>query len=353
MHNIVCVNTIDIDGRLFSTPAPVYADLKELRWIAQIPDAIDCALFVGLDDQPLRGNARANLFPGVQLRFTYEHRFEPESAFLPELLLSRSFWVAAVAVRRPNLRHAYCLATDAWYRLHVDDFSQPFCFRQHVAACLGVPVNSFRLCPSRPALTNVEVEGVACNTVIAVARTPALSPPDTTILLDCRPILEGLRSLQVRSGFLSVEAVCRVMQADAPMGQFVHLREAQSLTDQPLVAGQVLTVEYVAASDSLHPLQASGVTPSATVDDASPQENPDTGGTGGNLSPSSHSHDSADNSPSEDTADPASAPEHAAHGAVDSETSIFAVILCPEYKPEVCAVCTSLPTTPAWCYSVG
>ncbi|OLP99497.1 hypothetical protein AK812_SmicGene17930 [Symbiodinium microadriaticum] len=349
MHNIVCFNTADIDGRLFSAPAPVYADLQELKWLAQIPDAVDCVLYVGLDDQPLRSDARASLFPGVQLRFAYDHRPEPEPAFLPELLLSRSFWAAVAAVRGPNLRHAYCLATDAWHRLHVDDFSQPFRFRQHVAACLGVDANSFQLCPSRPALTNVEVDGVVCNTVLAVARHRCVTaPPTVTVLLDCRPILGGLRSHQVDAGPLNADNLCCLLQHDAPPGQTVQLREARSHTEESVVPGQVITVEYVECPEAFGPLLVSGATPHAASVPELSQDTPDTGGTGGDPTPNPDSPAGAGDSLdglSEDAGDPDGASSQAVSATDASDTSFVAVILCPDYKPEVCAVTAPLPTS--------
>ena len=349
MHNIVCFNTTDIDGRLFSAPAPVYADLQELKWLAQIPDAVDCVLYVGLDDQPLRSDARASLFPGVQLRFAYDHRPEPEPAFLPELLLSRSFWAAVAAVRGPNLRHAYCLATDAWHRLHVDDFSQPFRFRQHVAACLGVDANSFQLCPSRPALTNVEVDGVVCNTVLAVARHRCVTaPPTVTVLLDCRPILGGLRSHQVDAGPLNADNLCCLLQHDAPPGQTVQLREARSHTEESVVPGQVITVEYVECPEAFGPLLVSGATPHAASVPELSQDTPDTGGTGGDPTPNPDSPAGAGDSPdglSEDAGDPDGASSQAVSATDAADTSFVAVILCPDYKPEVCAVTAPLPTS--------
>ena len=344
MHNIVCFNTQDIDGRLFATPAPAYADKEELACLAQIPDAIECVLYVGLDDLPLQPGVSVHLFPGAQLRFTRLDTALSEPAFLPELLLSASFWVAIAAPRRPLLRHAYCLVTEEGQRLHVDDFSHPFRFRQHIAACLGLTVGSFRTFPACPALTDVELDGVACNTAIAVSRaSQQAAEPSITIMLDCRPILGGLRSLPVPEGPLDTRSLSQVLQAEAPLGQSVQVRIDHTPHDAPVRPGQVVVIEYV-ENPAASQLAASSSAASAEVGtgDAA-QEPPDTGGTYGGLAPDPSSASSADGFSDENPGGPNPGDEQANFEGSGPSSGFVAVILCPDYKPEMCSPRISVP----------
>ena len=340
-HNIVCFNTLAIDGRLFSAPAPVYADMQTLAILAQIPEAFDYVVYVGLEERPLATGVQAHLFPGVQLTFTFADQPAPEPAFLPELLLSPAFWVNARLPRSPLLRHAYCLATATRHVLHVDDFSQPFRFRQHIASCLGLPADSFRTFPARPVITDIELDGIACNNVIAVScNSLSLSAQGVTIILDCRPILEGMCSLQVPDGLLDVQALRRAFISEAPPGQAVLVGDRHDMRSAAVIPGQVLTVAYEASeiTPMLVPLNPGADAAGAAVP---VQETPDTGGTGVNANSGSDPTSGDDGD-----APPEDAVETSDQEALDARAEgvrFVAVILCPDYKPEVCCLQVPFP----------
>ena len=329
---IVCVDTGELDGRVYAQYGPHYADRDHLLWLADLPRNTECDVLVGDDDEPLPPDTLTHLVAGVLVQFL------PRGMVTRPRFQVHMHFSAPIEARRtlpePVPQRAYCLALSDAHRLMPGGFEHPLQFRAQVARAAGLEEAYLRTLSVLPAVTDVALHGISCRGVVGVFNDSPDGVPMLSLVLDCRPVQGGFRLYRVPAATFTLERLRELLQTDAPWGWYVRLTAYDAFQE---------------ASQAQHAL--------AWFVDYSPVDAPET------EAPESASH-----SPSRGTALPASSqgPEAVsgtsspvlppAEGSPDiglvspwttamAELCIPYTVLAVDYVPEHGAIFASLPAS--------
>ncbi|CAE7858636.1 unnamed protein product, partial [Symbiodinium necroappetens] len=230
---IICVNTIAIDGRLFAAKNGEYADYDSLCWHADLPSGAGYQVYVGGDDQPLFSGVRIHLSDGMQAVFVADDELPSPGLPLPLLLTLSEPWQAPSELPEPNIRDAYLLVSKDSHMLHIEDFGQPFRFRENIAARAGLRSQAFHILP-------------------AFGMSPSMGSPVAPFLLRAPvPMVsigvgEGIRFVCRDDQTIDLGSLEEALAEAAPIGWGPQIRyEDWSELSPPCHPGAVFTVEYV------------------------------------------------------------------------------------------------------------
>ena len=239
----ICIDTSNIDGRIFAAECPAYIGRQQLIALADLPDRVDFLVHVADDDTPIGDDTRIHTFAGLRVCF-----LSPDAQFLyqPALgttLLDASWWSPRDTVPYPGDGDAYCLVGSRETVLCMQRSLSPLTFRQHIASCVGIDEGRLRLFPSKPRIQDAVVNGLPCTTVVAFEENArGYDARLQAILLDARPIGQGWRLLYASLDDIAGTCLEDIFR-DIPRGWFLRVcRACPQLTSQPLRSGHVLTV---------------------------------------------------------------------------------------------------------------
>ena len=248
-NHLACFDTRACDGRFFVRPVPDYCTKQELLYFAAITnDVLEAlAVFVGDSAEPLAEDGYAQLHKGVLIvvvpyGYVVRHR-EPLALYL----LDSQVWSATHGFARGSVEGCYCVIYGAQSRLYRADLAQPLQYRARLAEFVGVRQQDLSLVPATPRVADASVDGQDCSTVLAVTtRTQLDQQPETVVaLVDCRPILQGWRSVLCPRQLLDGHSLLRSLDEEAPLGWHTTLEGApQRYGYFQVHAGQVLVADY-------------------------------------------------------------------------------------------------------------
>ncbi|CAE7894727.1 unnamed protein product, partial [Symbiodinium necroappetens] len=89
---IVHLDITAVDGRAYAAHAPTYADKATLCNLADLPDADNIAVYVGVSSEPLEGESLAHIVPGFAILFVPAPDPPPPAWDLALLLLRSRSW---------------------------------------------------------------------------------------------------------------------------------------------------------------------------------------------------------------------------------------------------------------------
>ena len=166
LANIVCINLLHIDGRLYATELPDYVDRQGILMHADLPPQADVHIFVGTDDMPLAEGVRVHVTQATT--FTL---LPPDVQVPPVVLPSLAFmsgetWRPESAFQLTVEDGRLCLVLRYGFRLFSFDAHQPWRYRQQLALAIGVSVSDIAIYPSVPKVTDACVDGIACQSVL-------------------------------------------------------------------------------------------------------------------------------------------------------------------------------------------
>ena len=337
---VICLNTSQIDSRVFASYAPDYTNQAGLIALAGLPPSLPYDVYLGIDAEPLRRDLDIHLYPGLQVLFLHPGSTPPRRRALQEALLNEDLWQGSAPYPAPLIQSAYCLVDAQCHRLHVTDYSLPFHFRRHIADTMGLSSVDFSLTPAVPPLNDVAIGGVTCHAVIAIG--DASRRDEVAIILDCRAIREGFRAMHVPFARLALSHLLDTLQDEAPPHWFpivIAQPNDQGIVD--VEPGQVIQVRYHMAAmtwgreASSNPLPADGSVPPSGASDQDPQPS-----VSGPPEPMPNQQE-VEEGPGTSVPTP---PDQACQvGATDQLIAL--VVLVPAYKPEVHAMPVTFPAT--------
>ena len=218
---IVCVDTGELDGRVYAQYGPHYADRDHLLWLADLPRNTECDVLVGDDDEPLPPDTLTHLVAGVLVQFL-PRGMATRPRFQMHLHFSAPI-EARHTLPEPAPQRAYCLALSDAHHLMLGGFEHPVQFREQVARAAGLEEAHLHTLPVLPAVTDVALHGVSCRGVVGVFNDRPDGVPMLSIVLDCRPVQGGFRLYRVPAATFTLERLRELLQTDAPWGWYVRL----------------------------------------------------------------------------------------------------------------------------------
>ena len=257
-HTVVCIDTREIDGRLFSLCLPERMNRESLLAAADLEQLHDVSVHIGSSWVPLRPWQLAHLVPGILVSFVPGHRMFRPGVSLQLMLLRRDGWVADPQVTGNLFERSFYVLTDAWPVRFLAEGCTRDTFRADLSAQLRAAVDRLSIQPSLPNLADFELQGRICHRVLVategIVRLPVLpGRPRSSLhpcLLDLRPVLRGLKWVFAEQGLISVLQVLRMhvpapprrMRANILGGSITHRADGPWLQVWP---GQVLTVHFL------------------------------------------------------------------------------------------------------------
>ncbi|CAE7844688.1 unnamed protein product, partial [Symbiodinium microadriaticum] len=346
----VCVDTAQIDGRVFVAQVPNYMHRHQLVAVANLPPRLAVDVYVGASSAPLDEQAWCNLVTGDAISFCPEGEPRVAALTFDQLLSPHQVWCDSPVLPGQGATNSYCLVHDEGTVLHIADYGVPTTYRAQIAAALGVAERGLQLCPAQPRVENACLDGVVCRAVLAV-RDAGLSmqSPSVGVILDLRFLLLGWRVLNAVRSQVDCVALLADLRAEAPLGWSVALRGiAPDVVQLDVFPGQVLTV--VLKPEVSPPAWLTAVEPSDSgVADgalAGSGDAPPLPGSSADA-PGNQSESSAPTPvQSEDPASHAVASGEPLHTDNEEEPAeLHFLILTPEYAGEHVSVQTRLPLT--------
>ena len=248
--NVVCLNSIDIDGRVFAVFAPSYVDREGLCRLAALPSGLDYDVFVEGDDQPMARDYEVHLSQGMQVVFVEAGQVPTGGHALPVLLLSPANWDETFAFPEPALYDSYCIATAARHALCSCDFGRPWRVKRNIASTVGLAHQRFHVLPANPPVRDIAIQGVKCRTLLAACTCGRQEDNCQAFFVDLRPIREGLKLRHCNGFALDLDLLVETLSAEAPPGWRAQISDSPASFGGRvfLSPGAVLTVDYVPTS---------------------------------------------------------------------------------------------------------
>ena len=252
-RRFLCLDTSQINGRLFTAACPPYVSRRHLLHIAQLADEPEVEVHAGDDPIPISADGQFNVSTGDTFVFVFIGTIIPTLHSLALDLFSRQEWSPALTVPLPSDEGAFGLVHEHESILFTSGFERPTEMRDQIAACVGIRHQLLRVVPSCPRVTNASFEGQPCRTVAAIFEA-AFTAGSTVIgaLVDARPLLLGWRTVAAVAGRISCMALRVDLQRDTPPGWRVCLTGITEDTDfLEVSSGQVISAVAVPAMGNL------------------------------------------------------------------------------------------------------
>ena len=173
----ICLDTSQVNGRLFTVACPPYVSRRHLLHLAQLADERDIEVHTGDDPTPLSDVGQLNVAMGDTFLFVLPGTAIPTLHSLALDLFSRQEWSPTLTVPLPSDAGAFGLVHENESVLLITGFERPTELRDQIAACVGVRHHLLRVVPSRPRIANASFEGHPCRTVAAIFEATPLPVP--------------------------------------------------------------------------------------------------------------------------------------------------------------------------------
>ena len=325
----VCFDCSRIDNRVYGTFVPEYVNREDLLHIADLPAGIAISVWAGPDLQPVGSEDHLHTFPGMLFCFLHEGEDPPLPATLGQLLQFWS-WESSQGLPVPQFQHACCLAHRGLSKLYLANPALPAEYRRGIADITGAVLSRMRIYAGTPRPTDVAINGVPCDAVLAVGdrERSYVQPAWHLVLIDGRLIQMGWTAAYTVSGMLDVSCLLADFDQYAPLGWHTVLPEDLPQTGWiEARPGRIFVLAY-----------AQGSRPAASP----------AAGTAHTAADAEAAADPWDNAP--DAPEPVEWPTTCSDPVADcteeqASTLLHFVILMPEYDRELVSVHVVLPTT--------
>ncbi|CAE7562314.1 unnamed protein product [Symbiodinium sp. CCMP2592] len=246
---VVCIDATRLDGRLYATVAPAYADRDTLIDLAGA-HGFDVAVYAGLGQEPVPEGTLIHLTAGTTITVLAVNAAPPMLWDLGQWLLDASQWSSRPLLAYPEPSDAYCLVREAHHQLFRADPSRPTLYRRRLAAAVDAPEDRILVTPAAPRVTDIDIAGTPCRTAVAVSvrSQDHVAGHRSDVLVDGRPVLEGWFLWPVHSGRLFTPDLLAHFRHQVPLGYTVHIQhEPQLGVTMPVHEGMVIVVDFAPA----------------------------------------------------------------------------------------------------------
>ncbi|CAE7285274.1 unnamed protein product, partial [Symbiodinium sp. CCMP2456] len=241
---ILCMDLTRLDGRLFATQAPAYADRSVLLELADLTDTPHIQVLAGIDSVSLQGDAMIHAALGTSITFLPADQTPDAEWNLPTALLRSEEWRTEPNWSPPHEDAVYCLVYNQSHRrIHVDLHNPPR-YRQQLAQAIDAQEHEVVVTPSAPRISDSEIDGIACLTAIAIAKRQVPDPDRShLIILDLRALFEGWATWPVWDHQLQIPELLQSLRISAPFGYDITIEGIDNHeTEVGTVPGQVFVI---------------------------------------------------------------------------------------------------------------
>ena len=240
-HRFVCLDTTSFDRRLFAVQVPEYVGKAELLAIADLPPGLEVAVWIDSWAEPLDWETRVHTYAGQLVRFLPPEEPPPSLLSLAQALQAINIWETAVAVPLPNFVGAYCIAQRQHSCLYISDPFLSSIQRHNIADFVGIPAGRLVLFPATPRPTDVALNGVPCQTVVAVGDTAnaAQLVDSHLVILDCRALAAGWLTVPAYEGWIDTHEVLDHLREWAVPGWQLYFSDSHDTRFRRAAPGQV------------------------------------------------------------------------------------------------------------------
>ena len=145
---------------------------------------------------------------------------------LDEMLRTSAAWDARATYYGNDQEDRFCMVANGFYRDFLLQPHRAMYYRHDIALLFGIRADRLEMTPAGAHQGDISLYGRPCRTVVAIgSRIDATTDQNHTVLLDCRPILEGWRQASADQGWLDAEALRRHFSAGGPLGFNVCLSD--------------------------------------------------------------------------------------------------------------------------------
>ncbi|CAE7700056.1 rsmH [Symbiodinium sp. CCMP2592] len=270
----LCLDLLGVDGRIFAVPAPQYLCLQDLLVLADLPADLGYDVFVGTDSLPLQPGVPVHVVTGQAITFLPAGSQPMHNLSIHEMLQDYRQWSPDAVLPERSQIGSYCLVHEDSHFLVTDSSDSRVSLRVRASAATGVRSDLLALVPASPRLSNVELTGCQCHTVIAACTQPARTPGDALLIIDCRPLLAGWRAILVAASRLDVYGLAEQISGtvdltgtvsflEIPFGVNVfQVTDGQVLTAALTPSQQAPTGHAPAGGSIAHPGESGSLRPS-------------------------------------------------------------------------------------------
>ena len=217
---LVCLDLTQCEGAIFAAASSPLVDSYTLLNMAGFSSSSLSDIYVPGSPVPLAPGEEVHLTTGDCVCFV------PQGEPLRRLSALRDALSSPTAAPTDHVAldatepDRFCLVADGAYFAFCLYPERSFWYRQDVASRLQIVPQSLLFSPTQPRVTNAQVYGRSCRSVIAVGECTPYSPAGAAAvgLLDCRPILEGWRRLVAPEGWVDLAALRAGLMQGAPVG---------------------------------------------------------------------------------------------------------------------------------------
>ncbi|CAE7846567.1 HERC1, partial [Symbiodinium sp. KB8] len=219
----------------------------------------DTLVFVHGLSQPLGPAQSISLVTGMTVSFAPVGSGAPATFDLATRLLTREGWNAQAPLPGPGYfpGQTFWVLTDGQPIRFFVDYRRRLCLHAELCDHLEVPTHLLHVASACPSITNAFYRGywitdvvVATQGLSRLADPPVQCPePRVALILDCRPILRGIRWLLLDRPCIEVYALTRLFQDQCPPEHLITItgatKEQRGLEVVfPVSSGMVLNISF-------------------------------------------------------------------------------------------------------------
>ncbi|CAE7876527.1 unnamed protein product [Symbiodinium microadriaticum] len=208
----ICIDTTELDGRLFSVSAPEYANRDTILRLSAIPLFEEVEIFVGPTFEPLAAGIQVHLFPAVTVKICLPGSSVPPTFSLASMLSVRREWSADPELPPLSSTNRLCVVSEDDVHICHFDSGSPMSYKAQSARSAGLPHDCFGISPAQPRVQDLSLHGHPCRTALGVSLTRR-----PVCLIDCRPLLLGWMALPIADGLIDVRALLAELDDATPL----------------------------------------------------------------------------------------------------------------------------------------
>ncbi|CAE7213307.1 unnamed protein product [Symbiodinium sp. CCMP2592] len=248
---IACIDTRELDGRLFATDVPRHATKEQLCRRAGFEATEPIGVFAYGSTTPLGPDDIATFVPGGLIVISDRPDQRAQLPSLEQLLLLQHSWDADPEIPYgPAGRHHCCVTGGQRLITHNPQLHPEL--HSSIAAALQLNLEHTDILPATPPVTDAAINGHHCLSVQAiVSHFAGDKDPDLIVgLLDCRPLLQGWSLIAAPGGRTSYLDLVTVLDTFAPQGwtSRINTGDLDEAGNFQVAPGQVFTASYVSTA---------------------------------------------------------------------------------------------------------
>ena len=273
-EHLVLLNLIALDNRCFAAPLPSPFTRAQVLAAARLEPDHPCDVFAFNQFVPMNRAQECDVIEAGMITLRPpEGPFVVQGPSLRNMLVSPFGWDMDPVLPRPAVAERVCVVLDTTtHMLELEDHTDQL--QTAIASHFGCANSPTHFAISNPEVQDVQCFGLDCARLCAFmpadATTAQLEEPPCLVILDCRPLLQGLTIWMAHQPRIMHSDITVWAETFAPDGWQVQIEGADIEAGLLIVHdGCVLTLEFVPVTSSESGSAIAGGTTSDCTDSGS------------------------------------------------------------------------------------